>query len=233
MADAVGRSARSMDDRRSEPLLFVPGDELQVDQLTDLWFGRELNQVDFRQIAGNLPETNVLVGLSDGLLTIETWGEDRWPIWALFHLQKHEKQILLFHDCIRAFLPPKQRVDMVEHIFLAQRRIALRFGIDSIRHRAEPNHPFGTYEYWPSWGFDAILPDLIRDELPLELERVRRVSELMRTKQGRLWCRQYRKLESLDLVYDFNLPGVVSCKETGRAFGEEIATTSDSLPVIE
>jgi len=233
MTNVAGRSARLIEKRRAKPELFVPGDELQVRELASLWFGREMNTEDFLGMAGKLPDSNVLIGLCEGTITIETWGEKRWPIWAFFRIKKQGGRILLSHDYLRAYIPRERRAELVELVFLAQRRIALRLGIDSLRHCAEPLHAFSTYEHWPAWGFDAALPDLIRNELPLGLERVQRVSELVRTKRGRLWSRQCQMLESLDLSCDFNVQGTVPCEEPGQAFGEKMTTPSEPLPVAE
>lgn len=202
MMDVGEKPKRSVERNRPVCVDFVPGDSLLARKLASRWWGRELAASDYLGLAGNLPETNVLVGVNDRELVIEVWGEKIWPIWGLFHLRRRAGRLILSHEHLRAYMPRRRRAGLVAALFASQRKTAIQLGIDSIRHCGEPLHPFGTFEYWSAWGFDAVLSESARDELPVGLEQVVRIRDLMRSKEGRLWSRQCRALAAIDLECD-------------------------------
>jgi hypothetical protein len=55
---------------------------------------------------------------------------------------------------------------------------------------------------WPIFGFDGRLPREVIDELPSELAAARRVSDLMKTQEGREWW--IRNGDDINLTFDLS-----------------------------
>jgi GNAT superfamily N-acetyltransferase len=66
---------------------------------------------------------------------------------------------------------------------------AIRLGVAEIRGYAIRNDVTGDVGYWvwPLFGFDGNLPGAILDRLPPDLVGVRRVNDLIQTRDGRNW----------------------------------------------
>jgi hypothetical protein len=77
-------------------------------------------------------------------------------------------------------------------VFGRQVEQARRLGIAEIHGYAARDDRIGDVGYlvWPLLGFDAILPRVMLDRLPRDLSGARKLSDLVRTMEGRQWWRQ-------------------------------------------
>jgi GNAT superfamily N-acetyltransferase len=95
-------------------------------------------------------------------------------------------------------------------IFGRQVEQAARLGVTEIRTdaaRADGEGAMIGYKVWPRFGYDGPIPDAIRDRLPEPMRGAERLSDLMRTPEGRSWWDENGT--TVSLTFDLS-PGSLS-----------------------
>lgn len=76
---------------------------------------------------------------------------------------------------------------------------------------------YNGYYTWPRLGYDAPIPKMQRDKLPANLASAKRLSDLMRTEQGRAWWKENGK----GLSMKFDLKAESKSRQVLEAYGQE------------
>lgn len=94
-------------------------------------------------------------------------------------------------------------------IFAAQVRAAARRGFTTIVARAERDDPEGMVGYyvWPRLGYDAAIPGDVAGDLPPTLAAARKISDLMKSEEGRAFWKRHGK--TTEMTFDLT-PGSLS-----------------------
>jgi hypothetical protein len=94
-------------------------------------------------------------------------------------------------------------------IFARQVENAQKQGVARLETLAEKSPTMTGYKVWPRMGYDAPLPLRGLPERPLSLQHARRVSDLMKTEEGRTWWDANGV--QLEMAFDLN-PDSLSMK---------------------
>lgn len=173
------------DDAALEAIRAILGPSARPRDVASLVGAPDSAEVTVRARAGRLD-----VGLDDP--------EERYL--AFRTIERDDAGDLVIHNDAIMVFPEHQGEGIGRAILGRQVEQAARLGARKILARAERSPRHVGYHVWPRLGFDAPIPEKLREQLPAELAGARRLSDLMATPAGRDWWREHGT--TVDVTFD-------------------------------
>jgi len=186
-------------------------------QITQV-FGRRLND---RELAS-------MVGAPDDAIVTLGRGYERGEFGITIHsplmdarrtISKDRHGNVVMHNDIFTVKKEAQGKGVGTAVFGRQVEQAQKLGVTKIETSAARSQTFNGYYTWARMGYDAPLTSRIREQLPRELARSTRVSDLMRSKEGQKWWEKHGEWTEME----FDLKAGSRSWETHRAYLKERA----------
>jgi hypothetical protein len=170
---------------------FLAGEQGDVERIARRLFGGPLRRWQYAGLAGAPDGARVELGTYDGQLYLET-SEPVANRYRMVHLARRTKaHLVILVEGFHVQVQNMQGRGLGLRIFHRQLANAQALGVDRIQAIAGRRHDENGYYTWPRFGFDGALPGKIRANLPLGLEDIRTVLDLMASEKGRRWWQQH------------------------------------------
>lgn len=188
--------------RSRAEVVFYPGERGRVERIARRLFGRRLRAWEYAGLAGAPDGARVKLGTFGGQLSIETSHRSA-SCYRLYHyVERRPAGVVIVKDGFQILLGSMRRKGLGTRIFHRQLENARALGVVRIETRAGRSEDENGYYTWPRFGFDGPLSKRIKQALPLGLEHVDTVLELMDCEKGRMWWREHG--ETIDVAFDLS-----------------------------
>ena len=172
-------------------VLYCLGEEREAGRVSLGLFGRTLRTWEYAALAGAPASAEILVGVLDGGLYLETRDRRQHEYLAVTLVRLVRCCLIVVNDGFHIYRPSMRGKGLGLRVFTKQLHQAKRMGARRIDTTAGRNPGENGYYTWPRFGFDAMLPFEIRPSLPPDLRHAQTVLDLMESEEGRTWWRQH------------------------------------------
>lgn len=162
--------------------------------------GRPVSLLDLASLAGAPDDARVTVQAESPFrLTLRVDGPGYEAERKLINLGRGP---YLWNEWFAVTDPARRGKGLGRAVFGRQVETATRLGVQEIRTVAGggPGQDQNGYYTWPRFGYDAPLPERIAARLPESLRPAARLSDLMRTPEGRQWWKDHG--EAMEVRFD-------------------------------
>ena len=176
--------------RSGAEVFFLPGERQAAKRIARRLFQRPLENWQYAGLAGAADDATVEVGVLDGQLYIEMGDPIAAAYRAHYCVRREGAQLVLMNDGFHIHVRGLRRQGFGSHVFFRQVMNTAALGIARIELVAGRRSDENGYYTWPRLGFDGVLPEPMRKQLPIGLEDARTVLDLMESEKGRTWWRE-------------------------------------------
>jgi hypothetical protein len=169
---------------------FYLGERGDVQRIARRLFGRLLRQWEYAGLAGAPDDACVELGTCDGQLYVETSDPVSNRYRTFNFARRAGARLVIINEGFCIQVEGMRRKGLGLRIFHRQLENATTLGVDRIELIAGRCNDEHGYYTWPRFGFDGPLPSTVKENLPLGLEHVSSVLDLMECEKGRLWWRE-------------------------------------------
>ena len=189
LSSGVARRGLCSDGSRAKVVYYL-GERPDVEQTARRLFRRELEMWEYAALVGAPDDAEVEVGTLDGGLYLDMYQPvtSGYRAVQLVRLAGADPIVIIealhVHETLRG-------KGLGLRIFNRQLATASALGVTRIETSAGRGEDENGYYTWPRFGFDGPLAAEIEQNLPLGLEHVENVLDLMECEKGRQWWREY------------------------------------------
>jgi hypothetical protein len=176
--------------RSGAEVVFLPGERQAAKRIARRLFQCPLENWQYAGLTGAPDDATVEVGTLNGQLYIEMGDPIAAAYRAYYCVRREASQPVLINDGFHIHARGLQRRGFGSHVFLRQAMNAAALGIARIELVAGRRADENGYYTWPRLGFDGVLPDALREQLPIGVEDARTVLDVMESEKGRAWWRE-------------------------------------------
>lgn len=165
------------------------------------WLGRSVKDADFASLVGAPDDAKVTVRYYKGVKHIEIKAVGDGYELLREVMRRDDGSVTIANEFFEV-AAEKQGRGLGAAVFGRQVEQAARLGASRIKTRAvryDEGRMVG-YKVWPRFGYDGPIPDQQKANLPESLRSAERLSDLMRTPEGRAWWDAEGR--SVDLTFD-------------------------------
>ncbi|GAG31337.1 unnamed protein product, partial [marine sediment metagenome] len=181
-------------------MVFYRGEERQIERITLRLFGRRLRTWEYAGLAGAPDGAQVEFGIYHDQLYVEMGDPAANRYRVILLVRRAGAEVVIVMEGFHIHERDLQGKGFGLKIFHRQLANAKALGVDRIETTAGRRNDENGYYTWPRFGFDGPLSQRIIENLPLGLEHVRTVLELIECEKGRLWWKQHG--ETIDVTFD-------------------------------
>lgn len=191
IAPPTSNSGRLWPARSRAEVSFLAGERREVQRAAERLFDLRLRTWDYAGLAGAPDDARVELGTYEDQLYMEISD----PIGNGYRVHlcvlRIEADLVMINEGFQIQVESMQRKGLGLRIFHRQLDNSKALGVTRIEAVAGRRHDENGYYTWPRFGFDGPLPATVKHNLPLGLEDVHTVLDLMECEKGRLWWRHH------------------------------------------
>jgi hypothetical protein len=189
-ADPLATSWQPWPARSRAKVVFLPGEGGAAERIARRLFQHPLERWEYAGLAGAPDDARVEVGASRGGLYLEIGDPAGAAYRGYFYVRRAAGHLVVINDGFHIPLRHLQRRGLGLHVVQRQVAVAAALGVARIELLAGRRREENGYYTWPRFGFEGVLPALLRRMLPVDLRGARTVLDLMECEKGRAWWRE-------------------------------------------
>lgn len=170
---------------------FCLGERRAAERTARRLFGRLLRGFEYAGLTGAPDDARVELGACYGELYIEMSDPIANRFRGHFYVRRVGVDLVIIIEGFHIQIRSMQRKGLGLRVFHRQLENAKALGVARIEAIAGRRDDENGYYTWPRFGFDGPLPGKVKRNLPLGLEGVRTVLDLMQCEKGRRWWRRH------------------------------------------
>lgn len=181
-------------------VVFPVGEQYQVESAARRLFGNTLRAWEYSGIAGAPDDATVELSAYHDELSIEVSDPPAGRYRGFLYVRRAGKGLVIVKAGFHIHVQSMQRKGLGLRIFHRQLENARNLGVRRIEIVAGRRDDENGYYTWPRFGFNGLLPNYIKRQLPVGLDHASTVLDLMESEGGRLWWKRYGK--TIELAFD-------------------------------